>query len=313
MYLRRHTKKHSGELYEYWTLVETVRTARGPRQRTVACLGKLSNEERTQTKGWSDLDSLLSNDEPEQLSLFEPPPPKENPPEPPPLWAQVDVTRVKVERVREFGRTYLGLMLWRKLGLHKALAEFQKAGKEEIGWDTIACVLTLGRFCGALSELSLAERWYDTTALEDLLGVPQEKLNESRLYRGLDKLLPFKDHLCGHLKERYQNWFKVGFEFLLYDVTSTFFEGLALKNEKAKRGYSRDSRPDCKQVCIGMVVTREGLPLGYEVFDGNRADVTTLKEVVRLMEEKYGVAERVWEELRAKRTLSSCAREERSM
>jgi transposase len=167
-------------------------------------------------------------------------------------------------------------------------------GREDVGWDQVACTLTLGRFCAQKGELSVAERWYNDTALEDLLGVPFEKINETRLYRGLDEILGSKDALCAHMMERYRDWFGVNFEFLLYDVTSTFFEGQALKNTKAARGYSRDSRPDCKQVCIGLVVTPEGLPLAYEVFAGNRADVTTVEDIVELMERKYGAAERIW-------------------
>jgi hypothetical protein len=155
-------------------------------------------------------------------------------------------------------------------------------------------VLTLGRFCAQPSELSLAERWYADTALEDLLGVPLAQINEARLYRGLDALLPHKDALCQHLLGKYRDWFGVRFEFLLYDVTSTYFEGQAQRNEKAARGYSRDSRPDCKQVCIGLVVTPEGLPVAYEVFAGNRHDVTTLQDIVRQLEDKYGQAQRVW-------------------
>ncbi len=132
------------------------------------------------------------------------------------------------------------------------------------------------------------------TALEDLLGVDAAQINDDRLYRGLDLLGAHKEQLCAHLMERYRDWFGVRFEFLLYDVTSTFFEGQAAANEKAARGYSRDSRPDCKQVCIGLVCTPEGLPLAFEVFAGNRADVTTVEEIVEMMEKKYGVAERVW-------------------
>jgi transposase len=120
------------------------------------------------------------------------------------------------------------------------------------------------------------------------------RVNDARLYRGLDVLHAHKEALCAHLMERYRSWFGVRFEFLLYDVTSTFFEGQAMRNNKAARGYSRDKRPDCKQVCIGLVVTPEGLPLAYEVFVGNRADVTTVEEIVEAMEKKYGVAERIW-------------------
>jgi transposase len=142
------------------------------------------------------------------------------------------------------------------------------------------------------TELGIAEEWYARTALEDLSGIPPEAVNDDRLYRALDKLGAHKDRLCEHLMERYRQWFGVRFEFLLYDVTSTYFEGVALRNAKAARGYSRDQRSDCKQVCIGLVCTPEGLPLNYEVFAGNRADVTTVEEIVRKMEERFGQAER---------------------
>jgi transposase len=289
MFLRRHRKHAGGETYDYWSLVKTVRTARGPRHQVVARLGKLDGAQVAAAHSWQDVDALLAGRAPlSQLELGPPPPP------PAPCWREVDLSGVRVERLRQFGRVYLGLALWRRLGLHTVLQKLLPAGQEDIGWDVLACVLTLGRFCGQPSELALAERWSEDTALEDLLGVPLAKINDARLYRGLDALLPHKDALCQHLLGKDRDWFGVRFEFLLYDVTSTFFEGQALKNEKAARGYSRDSRPDCKQVCLGLVVTPEGLPVACEVFAGNRADVTTLEEIVRLMENKYGQAQRVW-------------------
>jgi hypothetical protein len=288
MFLRRHRKEAGGEEYEYWSLVKTVRTARGPRHQIVARLGKLDGAEVEVARGWNDLDGLLEGSlGARQLELG-------SQAAAGPLWRLVDVRGVRVERLRQFGRVYLGLALWRRLGLHRVLRGLLPAGREEIGWDIISCVLTLGRFCAQPSELSVAERWYEDTALEDLLGVPLDKINETRLYRGLDVLLGSKDTLCQHLLARYQDWFGVGIEFLLYDVTSTYFEGLALRNRKAARGYSRDHRPDCKQVCLGLVVTPEGLPIAYEVFAGNRNDVTTLEQIVQLMEDKYGQARRVW-------------------
>ena len=287
MFLKRHIKRSRGEAYEYWTLVRTVRTARGPRHQTVAHLGKLDEREQRRARRWSDIDAMLDGRPlPVQPRLGER--------GAEPLWRRVNVRGVRVERVRQFGRVYLGLALWRRLGLHELLGRFVPAGREEIGWDLIACVLTLGRFCAQQSELALAERWYEDTALEDLLGIPVEKINDARLYRGLDVLLEQKDTVCAHLLERYRDWFGVRFEFLLYDVTSTYFEGLADKNRLAARGYSRDGRPDCKQVCIGLVVTPEGLPVAYEVFAGNRTDVTTLEDIVRSMEDKYGQPQRVW-------------------
>ncbi len=252
-------------------------------------MGKLDTTEITTARSWQDLDALLEGRPPaQQLELLSSDCPVAA------CWREVDVSGVRVERVRQFGRVYLGLARWRRLGLHTLLKELCEPGQEAIGWDVLAWVLTLGRFCAQPSERSLAERWYAHTALEDLLGVPLEKINESRLYRGLDALLPHQDALCAHLLSKYRDWFGVRYEFLLYDVTSTYFEGLAQQNKKAAHGYSRDRRPDCKQVCIGLVVTPEGLPMAYEVFAGNRNDVTTLEEIVRLLEEKYGQAQRVW-------------------
>jgi transposase len=291
MFIRSNRKRVDGQCYEYWTLVKTVRTAKGPRQEVVATLGKEPGLENRARHGWEAVADLLEGRTPApvQGELGQ-----ALPEAAPAQWAQVDLRGVRVERVRDFGRVYLGLSLWRRLGLHTLLRELLEAGREEVPWELTACILALARFCGQQSELEVAERWYADSALEDLLGVPFGQVNDARLYRGLDVLHAHKDRLCQHLLARYQSWFGVQFEFLLYDVTSTYFEGLALRNEKAARGYSRDHRPDCKQVNIGLVVTPEGLPIGYEVFAGNRADVTTLEDMVRLMEEKYGQAKRIW-------------------
>ena len=290
MFLRRNRRTVRGECYEYWTLVKTVRTAHGPRQAIVACLGKTPGLESRTRHGWETVADLLEGRTPatqgrlgEDLSAA---------PQAP--WAQVDLRGVRVERVREFGQIYLALSLWRRLGLHTLLKEILAAGQEDVPWELTACILTVARFCGQRSELEVAERWYADSALEDLLGVPFGHINDARLYRGLDVLHAHKEQLCTHLLKRYQDWFGVEFEFLLYDVTSTYFEGQALGNEKAARGYSRDHRPDCKQVNLGLVVTPEGLPIGYEVFAGNTADVTSVEAMVELMEKKYGQAKRLW-------------------
>jgi hypothetical protein len=291
MFLRPNRRRVNGECYEYWALVKTVRTAKGPRQEVVATLGKEPGLESRARHGWEAVADLLEGRTPTpvqgQLG-------QAWPPAVPAQWAQVDLRGVRVERVRDFGQVYLGLSLWRRLGLHTVLRAVWSAGREEVPWELTACILTLARFCGQQSELEVAERWYADRALEDLLGVPFGQINDARLYRGLDVLHAHKERLCQHLLERYQSWFGVQFEFLLYDVTSTYFEGQALRNEKAARGYSRDHRPDCKQVNIGLVVTPEGLPIGYEVFAGNTADVTTVEDMVQMMEEKYGQAQRIW-------------------
>jgi transposase len=291
MFLRRNRRLIEGETYEYWTLVKTIRTAKGPRQEIVATLGKEPGLDSCVRHDWEDIANLLEGRAPApvQGELDQP-----FSDAPRPQWAQVDLRGVRVERVRDFGQVYLALSLWRRLGLHTLLRELIEPGREEMSWELTACILTLARFCGQKSELEVAERWYADSALEDLLGVPFCQINDARLYRGLDVLHAHKDQLCAHLLKRYQSWFGVQFEFMLYDVTSTYFEGQAKENAKAARGYSRDQRPDCKQVNIGLVVTPEGLPIGYEVFAGNTADVATVEDMVRLMEQKYGQAKRIW-------------------
>lgn len=289
MYLRKHRKtKKTGASYEYWTLVQTVRTAKGPRQRIVGTLGKLPGLDRRERVGWEEIGRVLSGRPRErQPGLFAPEPEA-------PEWASVDLSSVRAERLRRFGDVYLGLALWKRLGLEELLAELLPRGQAEIGWNLLACLLVLARFCEPSSELAIAEQFYGTTALDELLGVAPEKVNEDRLYRALDVLLPHKDAICQHLLRRYGEWFGTRVDFLLYDVTSTYFEGQAERNDLAARGYSRDHRPDCPQVCLGLVATPEGLPVGYEVFAGNRADVTTLDDMLALLEERYGQARRVW-------------------
>jgi transposase len=209
-------------------------------------------------------------------------------------WVEVDLTRVRVERTREFGGPWLGSLLLQRLDLLRFLADALPPDRAQIPWSAMAVILVLARWCAPSSELQVAEHWYEESALPDLLGVPAAKINDDRLYRALDRLLPHKEALERHLNERLGRLFAVQYDLLLYDVTSTYFEGEAARNPQAQRGYSRDHRPDCKQVNLALVVTREGLPLGYEVFAGNRNDVTTLEEIVETMERRYGVADRIW-------------------
>jgi len=286
MYLRRNQRKCRGSTYEYWTLVESVRTLSGPRQRIVATLGKLPGLDEEVRVGWEHIAEVLDG-RLHQLMLLS------SDPEPP-RWATVDVSRARVERLRRFGDVYLGLALWRRLKLDRFFDAVTETGREEVCWGTMACILALARFCAPSSELRTADFWYGKTALDDLLAVSAEKVNDDRLYRALDALLAHKDELFSHFQRTYGELFGTTFDLLLYDVTSTYFEGEAKGNPQAKRGYSRDGRPDCVQVCIGLVVTPEGLPLAYEVFDGNRADVTTVEEIVEVMREKYGQERRTW-------------------
>jgi transposase len=287
MYLRRNIKKKDGADYDYWTLVESIRTVRGPRQRIVATIGKLPGLDREERIGWEEISRILSGKPRPAPGLFEQP-------EEPPSWATVNIHGVSVERLRSFGDVYLGLLLWNKLGLADFCRDHVPSHREEIPWSIMAAILVLARFCAPSSELQIAEFWYGKTALDDILGVSADKINDDRLYRALDALLPHKDALCFHLQKRYGEIFGSTFDFLLYDITSTYFEGTAKGNAQAKRGYSRDNRPDCPQVCIGLVTSREGLPPAFEIFDGNRPDVTTTEEMVQIMESKYGKANRIW-------------------
>ncbi len=287
MFLRCNRKKKGGVDYECWTLVESVRTARGPRQRIVATIGKLPGLDREERIGWDEMGRILSGKPRPEVGLF-------RQPEDPPSWATVNISGVRVERLRRFGDVYLGLLLWNRLGFGEFCKQQMSSGREEIPWSIMVAVLVLARFCAPSSELQIAESWYDKTALDDLLGVRSDKIVEDRLYRALDALLPHKDELCRHLQRRYGELFGCTFDFMFYDITSTYFEGTAKANPQAKRGYSRDGRPDCPQICIGLVTSREGLPLAFEIFDGNRVDVTTTQEMVQIMEAKYGKANRVW-------------------
>jgi len=278
--LRRCYRSKSGKRHAYWALVESYRTAGGPRQRVVAYLGESDEQGRLGVKNAAE-----ARQDGGQLRLFE---------EPRPEWVEVDVNGLRIEKVRSFGGPWLGLALTRELRLDDLFERVMPGGREEVPWSRMAQVAVLARFCQPSSELRLAEDLFERLALGELLGVAAAKVNDDRLYRTLDRLLPHKAALESHLKERLGEMFGVSYDLLLYDVTSTYFEGAAAGNALARRGYSRDGRPDCPQVCIGLVVTREGLPLGYEVFAGNRHDSTTLEEIVETMEARYGKADRIW-------------------
>ena len=283
MYLRHTTVRKGDKTHTYWRLVRSVRRGRKVVQETVAQLGELDSEGRGRAK-------LLAreitgrDDEPE---LFEYATRR-------PERVAVRLDQVRVERGRWFGNVWLGWTLWRALKLDRVCEELLPAGREDVPWAQMAAVLVIARLCEPSSELAIAERWYRKTALDDLFGLPAERINDDRLYRSLDRLLPHKVALEQHLKGRLGELFALDYDLLLYDVTSTYFEGLAAGNSIARRGHSRDHRPDCKQVCIALVVTREGIPLGYEVFAGNRVDVTTVEEIVGTMEARFGAANRVW-------------------
>jgi transposase len=288
MFLRRCKRRKNGKQHRYWALVESYRTARGSRQRVVAYLGELRPSERN---GWAQLGQRLDKKARPQPSLFDPPhyddPTDEEP-------VEVNLKGVRLERLRDFGDVWLALGLWRLLGLDMLLAQRMVEGREAVPWPVMAAILTIARLCEPSSELHIEDHWYGRTALEDLLGVSPKKVHTDRLYAGLDRLLAHKESIERHLKQRLGDLFDLDYDLLLYDVTSTYFEGQCPANPMAQRGYSRDSRPDCLQVCIGLVVTDDGMPLGYEVFDGHTHDSQTVEQIVGAMESKYGRAHRIW-------------------
>src|SRR5271169_4559276 len=284
MYLRHTTLRKNGKTHSYWRLVRSVRRGRRVVQETVAQLGELDGQGRARAVALA----LRITGREEQYELFEAPPGQRSEP------VAVRLDQIRLERARRFGDVWLGWRLWRALALDRFCEDRLVEGRERAPWPAIAAILVIARLCEPASELHIAEDWYRRTALDDLLGVPAERVNDDRLYRALDRLLPHKQALETHLKERLGALFELDYELLLYDVTSTYFEGQAEGNGLARRGYSRDHRRDCKQVCIGLVVTRDGIPLGYEVFAGNRHDVTTVEQVVDMMESRYGQASRVW-------------------
>jgi transposase len=282
MYLRHTIRKKDGKVHRYWRLVRSVRVGRRVVQQTVAQLGELDEHGRLEARALAR--HLIGA--PEQARLFDD--------------GSLDVAvpvrlkGIRIDRSRRFGDVYLALALWRGTGLAQLCDQLLPAGKERVGWEKMAAILVTARLCEPSSELHIAEDWYRRTALGDLLQLDEEQVNKDRLYRALDQLLVHKAAVEAHLSRRCGELFAIQNEVLLYDMTSTFFEGQAEANGLAQRGYSRDHRPDCKQVCIALVVTFDGFPLGYEVFPGNTHDSRTLRTIVTTMEARHGMVGRVW-------------------
>lgn len=285
LYIRPSVRRKGGKTYRYYQLVRSVRRNGKMVQETVAQLGKLDARGRAKARALAD--HICGSRTAQQRALFEAEPDL-------PQIARVRIDKLRVERSRRFGDVWLGLTLWQALDLDRVCNEILPAGRESVPWSQVAAIQVIARLCEPASELHVAERWYACTALEELLGVRTELINDDRLYRLLDHLIWHKSDLEQHLRKRLGELFALEYDLLLYDVTSTYFEGLAARNAMAKHGYSRDHRPDCRQVCIALVVSREGMPLGYEVFDGNSTDVTTVQTMIGTMEARYGKARRIW-------------------
>ncbi len=289
MFLRPNRRSKDGKDHSYWSLVETVRTPDGPRQRTLCYLGELNSS--GQARWVKTIEVFNEQGEAQQLKLF---PSQVEPPPDDPQVARVLLNKVRLERTRQFGSCWLGWELWKRLELELFFEQAVDEHEADVPWSRVAAVLAINRLCAPGSELAIEERWYPSTALDDLLGIEEGKINDTRLYRCLDQILPHKTKLERHLKQRYGELFGAEFDVLLYDLTSTYVEGAAEKNPMMRRGYSRDHRPDCEQMVIALIVNSEGFPFSYETFDGNRADVTTMETILRMVERKYGRARRIW-------------------
>jgi transposase len=289
MFLRPHQRSKDGKDHTYWSLVETVRTSNGPRQRTLCYLGELNSS--AQGRWLKTIEVFNEQGEAEQLKLFAS---HIELPVDDPQVARVLVNRVRLERTRQFGACFLGWEMWKRLALDRFFEETVDGDSADVPWSRVAALLAINRLCAPGSELAVEQRWYPSTALDDVLEIEEGKVNDTRLYRCLDRILPHKTKLERHLKARYGELFGAQFDVLLYDLTSTYVEGAAENNPMMCRGYSRDHRPDCQQMVIALIVNNEGFPFSYETFNGNRADVSTMETILRMVERKYGKARRIW-------------------
>jgi transposase len=289
MFLRAHKRFKDGKEHTYYALVESERTPDGPRQRTVAYLGELNHD---QERRWQRTVVFYNRQgDAQQLRLF--------PDDDVALPDDPDIVRIRLKQVgwtntRRFGDVWLAWQLWHMLRLDEIVQRHVPATKHTCRPADIVAIEVINRLCAPCSEFALAEHWYASTGLEDLLGVVDAEVTKDRLYRTLDGLRAAQVAIEDDLQKQLQTLFDLDYDLLLYDLTSTYFEGLAEQNELAARGYSRDHRRDCKQVVLALVVTRDGFPLAHFTLKGNTQDLATVEQVVTAVEKRFGRVERVW-------------------
>ena len=291
MFLRCHKRKKDGKEHRYYSVEESRRLQSGKVvQRRVLYLGEIND---SQQASWRK--TLEVFDEQQQrsttLSLF-----PDSRPAPADVidTVQVKLSEMQLRRPRRYGNCWLGCELWRQLELDRFWEQRLPRGRESVGWAQVLELLVVNRLIDPGSEFRVHRQWFDQSAMDVLLGVDFAVAEKDRLYRCLDRILEHKQELFQHLQQRWKDLFDAQFDVLLYDLTSTYVEGEAELNPKAKRGYSRDGRPDCKQGIVALVITPEGFPLAYEVMDGNTSDKTTLRGFLKTIEGLYGQARRVW-------------------
>src|SRR5947209_8328280 len=290
MFLRPYKRFKDGKEHTYYALVESERTPDGPRQRTVAYLGELNHD---QERRWQRTVVFYNrHGDAQQLRLFPDDADVDLPNDP-------DIVRICLKQVgwtngRRFGDVWLAWQLWRLLQLDEIVAQHVPATKHTCRPADLVAIEVINRLCAPCSEFALAERWYASTGLEDLLGVTDADVTKDRLYRTLDGLRAGQHGIENDLQKQLQTLFDLDYDLLLYDLTSTYFEGLAEANELAARGYSRDHRRDCKQVILALVVTRDSFPLAHFTLAGNTQDRATVEQVVTEVEKRFGRVQRVW-------------------
>jgi transposase len=290
MFLRRYTRTKDGKQHTYYALVESVRTDAGPRQQVVAYLGELNHD---QQRRWQRTIVFHNRQgETQQLRLFPDDHQATLPDDP-------DVVCIRLDSIgwtngRRFGDVWLARWLWHYLHLDEIVARHLPHGKHTVAPANVAAIEVINRLCAPCSEFALARHWYAHTALADLLGVSNNAVTKDRLYRTLDALLQAQQAIEDDLQKQFATLFDLNYDLLLYDLTSTYFEGLAQDNDLAQRGYSRDHRSDCKQVVVALVLTRDGFPLAHFTLAGNTQDVQTVKQLVLAVEKRFGQSQRVW-------------------
>lgn len=288
MFIKRSRKIVKDKEYFHYKLVESIATGKGPRHRVVCSLGSLEPGPKEQ---WAALAKKMQAALCGQQALFDDPqvaqyaerlqtPSKANERQAP---VKVQPDAISVEEIREGGPVHVAHQMWKRLGVNQAL--------EAAGLSERTCklteLLTLNRLAEPSSDHA-TPAWVNRTAIADILQDDFSTLSDESLYRNLDRLHPHRQTIEKSLAERERSLFNLEDSIFLYDLTSTYFEGDCLRNEQAKRGYSRDKRPDCKQVVVGLVLGKEGFPIGHEVFDGNRNDSTTVSDMLDLLEARTG-------------------------
>ena len=291
MFLRSTNRRKDGKDHRYFSVVENRRLP-GDRtvQRTVLYLGEINDQQQA---AWRK--TLEVFDEEEQryttMSLF--PDDREIPADALDS-VHVKLSGLELRRPRIFGNCWLGCELWHQLGLDEFWQQRLPEAREEVSWEKVLRLLVVNRLLDPGSEFHVHRQWFVDSAMDELLETDFAVAEKDRLYRCLDRVLKHKQDLFVWLKQKWADLFHADFEVLLYDLTSTYFEGEMEQNAKAKRGYSRDKRPDCLQLVIALVVTPDGFPLAYEVMNGNTSDRTTLRGFLKKIEDTYGKARRVW-------------------